>query len=308
MSITLRSWQVSDRVGEVEFEKVYLQPAVDGCALRFVGRIENGSLPVGSVDLVDLTAAIFLDEGPQRFLCEAKPDIGIGSVMHSGDGKAQIHLQGIVSFEALEAIEASRQSGDLKLKIGLRGVLRVEEGVLKSIPGVQAKDIRPGIHVVNSGGPMPVTFPRSLWEDTLVSSGYGRLVHFALSLPKGLAQPVQEAYRQLGEAQKLLAQGNFRQVIAECRAALNKLRDMETTGSKDKELFRRAFEKPEDLTEPERVALVRAAVLSLAQTGIHPEQVPETTVPTYATATAVLYIAGLTAWLEDEQREIRART
>lgn len=297
MGIRLSIFNLHEMVAEVTFKKVYLQEAADGFLMRLQGDLKPGAGAQYGVEILDLSAEIALITPANKFLCNARPNGSGGSIWGSTHGEGQVHLQAFLSAGALEAIEAARNGGELDFSMSLRGIATLQDS---------GQYVKAGTKVL-SASQERVSFARSDWENALEGCGYGKLIRFTLSLPKAeYSADVIGAYRELDKAQRLLRQGNYREVIVACRSALNTFRNGDIT--KDKALFTKAATESKNLTEPERVALVRASTLTLSQSGPHAGEVPEEMPPSYAKAAAMLYLTGLTAWLEEQRRETEIRS
>jgi len=295
MGIGISIFNLPETIAEISFKKIYLQESTDGFLMRLFGELSPKTGAKYGIEILDLNAAITLMAPTNQFVCEART-INAGSIWNSGHGDGQVYLQAVLSGATIEAIEAARKGGELQLMFSMRGLVTQRDAAQYSPAGTK----------MFHSNQEHVAFARSDWENALEGCGYGKLIRFALSIPKAqYSADVMDAYRHLDKGQKLLRQGHYRETIESCRVALNALRNGD--GTKDKELFEKAAGQGKKLSEPERVALIRAATLALSQSGPHPGEVPDEMPPSYEKAAAMLYLTGLTAWLEEQKRESAAK-
>jgi hypothetical protein len=298
MGIRLQVFNLGNDFAELDFQHVYLQAAVDGFELRLAGKLlPKSSATENSVSILTLDIEIALQLNGHRLLAEARGDNG-ASHWNPQHGEGQVHFSALISGAALEAIEEAREGGELVLQIRPRGLVNV---------GIKKDHVTAGLHPISANSER-VALKRSDWENALESCGYGKLIRFALNLGKAEhSQAAVDAYRYLDSAQKVLRHSEYRSAIENSRKALSRLREAEGLGLTDHQLFKKAAESSKDLTEPEREALVRAALQSLSQSSVHDGDIEGTVEPNYSKAAAMLYMAGLTTWLAEQRRETELR-
>lgn len=294
MGIRLQVFNLSKDIAELEFQSVHLLPAVDGFEMRLAGKILPRSGATEHVaTILNLEAQITLQFNGRQVLAEARGDSG-ATHWNPQFGEGQFAISALVSGGALETIEESRKGGELEFHIQPRGLVNI---------GKPSDHVMAGLHPL-SANPERVQLKRSDWENALEACGYGKLIRFALNLNQAKhAQAAIDAYKYLDSAQKVLRQSQYRSAIENARKALTQLREAENVGLTDTKIFKRAAESPTELTEPEREALVRAALNSLAQSSVHDTEIPLTIEPSYGKAAAMVYMTGLAAWMAEQRRE-----
>ena len=233
----------------VEFDRFDVQgrKAVSGCGLVFSLK---GSSPGSerNVDIFDIQLGLHNSEG-SRFIVPSIPYAdSLRQTSQYSNGNESFHFEVVLTLEQINAIEAIRQDGDLKLVVTLKALLSSSSGLERSYERSE------------------VVVPREVWLKALRSSGFCRAVLY--EIPFSASDIDIESF--LTKARGFIETGHYKDAVMQCRHIIEWLEEQRGDKREAAAANRMAHsDSRKDMTSIERLLSLREQLKNVCQLGGH---------------------------------------